>query len=172
MNVLVASSVCWTIATSWRTSAPALRRILVDQALDDLGLEHDVGQALGGSVVHRPGDLAAEVLLGVEQETRHGRGTTPPLGSPPTAAGAFVAGTAPKAGELIDVQGERLAIAAEGPALALEDLDLRLHQGGALGQQDELRVEIGGDGRIALAPDGSAASASVTLSAPAARRVS
>ena len=73
MNVFVASSVCWTISTSWWTSAAGAARILVDQALDDLGLEHDVGQALGGPVMHRARDLATEVLLGVEQQTRHGR---------------------------------------------------------------------------------------------------
>ena len=64
MNVLVASSVCWTIATSWRTSPWRHGRVLGDEPLDDLGLEHDVGQALGRAVVHRPGDLAAQVLLG------------------------------------------------------------------------------------------------------------
>ena len=64
MNDFVASSVCWTIAASWRTSARAAAGSRSDEPLDDLGLEDDVGQALGRAVVHRPGDLAAEVLLG------------------------------------------------------------------------------------------------------------
>ena len=73
MNDFVASSVCWTIATSWRTSPPALAGSRRHEPLDDLGLEDDVGQALGRPVVHRPGDLAAEVLLGAEDQPRHGR---------------------------------------------------------------------------------------------------
>ena len=48
-------------------------RVLADEPLDDLGLEDDVGQALGRAVVHRPGDLAAQVLLGRQQHPRDGR---------------------------------------------------------------------------------------------------
>ena len=68
MNDFVASSVCWTIATSWRTSPLAPSRVAADEPLDDLGLEDDVRQALGRAVVHRPGDLAAEVLLGAQDD--------------------------------------------------------------------------------------------------------
>src|SRR5439155_1482335 len=39
--------------------------VTAQEPLDDLRLEDDVGQALSGSVVHRPRDLATEVLLGV-----------------------------------------------------------------------------------------------------------
>ena len=148
MNDLVASSVCWTIATSWRTSPLGAGRVGRHEALDDLGLEHDVGQALGRAVVHRPGDLAAQVLLGAEEQPRdrgrdaarvgHRRGRL--------AAGlgrvAAAGGTSPKALERLDVGRERVAEATQGPPLALQDVDLRLHQGRALGQQDQLGVEL------------------------------
>jgi hypothetical protein len=63
MNDLVASRVCWTIAMR-ADLGPGHDRVAGHQAVHDLGLEHDVGEALGRAVVHRPGDLAAEVLLG------------------------------------------------------------------------------------------------------------
>ena len=75
MNDFVASSVCWTIATSSRTSPLRLLRVRADQPLDDLGLEHDVRQALGRPVVHRPGDLAPQVLLGAQDQPRDRRRT-------------------------------------------------------------------------------------------------
>ena len=43
---------------------PGRGRVAIQEALHDLGLEHDVRQALGRPVVHGPGDVAAEVLLG------------------------------------------------------------------------------------------------------------
>ena len=90
MNVLVASRVRWTIAISSWTSAARRGRVAIEEALDDLGLEHDVREALGRPVVHRPGDVAAEVLLGGEDHPadagRGGRGdgragTRPVVGS-------------------------------------------------------------------------------------------
>ena len=44
------------------------RGIALHEVLDDLGLEHDVGQALGGPIVHRAGDLASKILLRVEDD--------------------------------------------------------------------------------------------------------
>ena len=143
MNDFVASSVCWTIATSWRTS-PAPCRIALDEALDDLGLEHDVRQALGRPVVHRPGDLAAEVLLGIEDQPRDGGRHRGVVVRPPAPrhrrAGRIrriSAGSRPPIGR--EVLGDRVAVAGQGAALALEDVDLGLHQGGALGQRDQAR---------------------------------
>ena len=46
-----------------------LGRVAFKQPLDDLRLQHDVGQALGRPVVHSPGDLPAEVLLGGEDQS-------------------------------------------------------------------------------------------------------
>ena len=60
---------------------PGDGRVAGDEPIDDLRLQDDVGQALGRPVVHRPGDLAAEVLLGGEHDPRH--------------AGRFVAVRAP-----------------------------------------------------------------------------
>ena len=45
------------------------RRVAFHEALDDLGLEDDVREALGGAVVHRPGDLPAQVLLCGEDQS-------------------------------------------------------------------------------------------------------
>ena len=76
MNDFVASRVDWTIAMSSRVSGLAASGSRGDQPVDDLGLEDDVGQALGGPVVHRPGDVAAEILLGREDHPGH-RGRHP-----------------------------------------------------------------------------------------------
>ena len=140
MKVFVASSVCWTIATSWRTSPCAMRGIALHEALHDLGLEHDVGQALGRAVVHRPGDLAAQVLLGGEDDPRERgrqrpssgvRGRRPRRRSPSTAARRVQARRpAPGSAMAVPVAGERLA-------LALQDVDLGLHEGGAPGERDQ-----------------------------------
>ena len=43
------------------------------QALHDLRLEDDVGEALGRPVMHRPGDVTTQILLGGEDHPRHGR---------------------------------------------------------------------------------------------------
>jgi hypothetical protein len=69
MNVFVASRVRWTIATSCRPR-PGLLGRLRHEAIHDLGLEDDVGQALGRPVVHLPGDLAPQVFLGGEDHPR------------------------------------------------------------------------------------------------------
>ena len=141
MNDFVASSVCWTIATSWRTSPPAFAGSRRHEPLDDLGLEDDVRQALGRAVVHRPGDLAAEVLLGVEDQPRDGRRDAARVGGPrppaPVLAGrAAGIGTSPERRSATRHSAASASrIPAEGPALALEDVDLRLHQRRALGQR-------------------------------------
>ena len=67
---------------------------------------------------------------------------------------------------------ERVAVAAERPALALEDVDLGLHERRALGEQDELGVELGRDRRLRPPVDSAAGGRGVSLSAAAARRVS
>ena len=74
MKFLVASSVCWTIETSSCSSPVALVGSRVEQPLHDLRLEDDVGQRLGRPVVHRAGDLAAQVLLGGQDDARDGGG--------------------------------------------------------------------------------------------------
>ena len=148
MKVLVASSVCWTIATSWRISPCASAGSLRDEPLHDLGLEDDVGEALGRAVVHRPGDLAAQVLLAPRTTVR--QPAARPLRRPPgsrtrcSAAPMLTrdaSGSRPPAASAYAAEG--LAVARQRPALALEDLDLRLHQGGALGERDQLDVELG-----------------------------
>ena len=73
MNDFVASRVCWTIEMSWRTSALRARRIAREQPLHDLRLQDDVREALCRPVVHRPGDLAAQILLGRQDDPRHRR---------------------------------------------------------------------------------------------------
>ena len=159
MKDFVASRVCWTIATSCRTSAPGLARIGRHEPLDDLGLEHDVRQALGRSVVHRAGDLAAQVLLGTEQEARDGGRDAAGVGEGLLGGGRSLRGTrrrrhVAEGGERLGVHREGVAVSAEGPSLALQDVDLRLHQGGALGQEHELRVEVGRDARVDGGPRG------------------
>ena len=118
MNDLVASSVCWTIATSWRTSSPALAGSVADEPLDDLRLEDDVGQALGRSVVHRPGDLAAEVLLRAEEQARDGRRHAARVGDalrPGRPTRRCATGSSPNACERLDVARQRIAVAARAP---------------------------------------------------------
>ena len=101
------------------------------QALDDLGLEDDVGQALGGAVVHRPGDLAAQVLLRVEHQPRDGRrhrarprsetaGADARRRRPPSSAHVAASASSDSA-----YAASGVAIAPERPSLALEDVDLR-----------------------------------------------
>ena len=147
MNDLVASSVCWTMAIELADLVAGLGRVRRHEPLDDLGLEDDVGQALGGAVVHRPGDLATEVLLRAEEQARDGRRDAARVGGP-RAAGADLGRTRPPGSarpgtaQRLGIGGEGIAVAAEGPALALEDVDLRFHQRRALGEEDELGVEV------------------------------
>ncbi len=54
--------------------------------------------------------------------------------------GAEAAGSTPRPSRL---GSHGVAVAGHGPALALEDLDLRLHQGRALGEGDELDAQLG-----------------------------
>ena len=115
MNDFVASSVCWTIATSWRTSPWAIAGSRASEPLDDLGLEDDVRQALGRAVVHRPGDVAAEVLLGAEDDPgdagrrhvapRRRRHRRPAASAAVLELGAALDGDAEVAGKL----GDRIA---------------------------------------------------------------
>ena len=48
--------------------APGHLVVLAQEAFDDLGLEDDVRQALGRAIVHRPGDLTPEILLGGQHD--------------------------------------------------------------------------------------------------------
>ena len=73
MNVFVASRVRWTIDDELARPRRRPRPDRVEQAFHDLGLEHDVRQALRRPVVHLPRDLAAQVLLGGEDHPRHRR---------------------------------------------------------------------------------------------------
>ena len=148
MNDLVASRVCWTIAIELADLVAGLGRVRRHEPLDDLGLQDDVGQALGGAVVHRPGDLAPEVFLRAEQQAGDGRRDAARVRGP-RPAGADLGRTGRRrwarrwnAAQRLGIRGERIAVPAERPSLALEDVDLRFHQRRALGQQDELGVEV------------------------------
>src|SRR5439155_1048108 len=100
--------------------AAGILRIAAEQAIHDLGLEGDVRQALGRAVVHRPGDLAAEILLGVEDDPRHRAATVGAAsGREERRAAADRLDPAVDPGEL----GEHLAEPRQGLVLALEDVD-------------------------------------------------
>ena len=135
MKVLVASSVCWTICTSRPQLAPGHGRVALQEPVHDLGLEHDVGQRLRRPVVHGPGDLAAQVLLGGQDD-------------PGQRGWRLLGGTrGRRVGDADALQpiGERRqggAVAGEGLALALQDVDLRLHEHGAPGQGHERAVAV------------------------------
>ena len=57
-----------------RAAPPRRRWVALEQALDDLRLERDVGDALGRSVVHLARDLAAHLLLRGQDLVRRGDG--------------------------------------------------------------------------------------------------
>ena len=63
MNSLVASSACWTRRRRDSISSRARGVALDHESLDDLGLESDVGDGLGWSVVELTDDVASELLL-------------------------------------------------------------------------------------------------------------
>ena len=127
MNVLVASSVRWTMAVSSLTSDRRRGGVALEQALDDLGLEHDVGEALGRPVVHRPGDVAAEVLLGRQHHSPTMAGCGPPVAGPPRVG--TPPGPSPRRRRrqrrhgLADA-GEPLAVALQRLLLAREHVEL------------------------------------------------
>ena len=146
MNDFVASSVCWTIETSWRTSPRAQLRVLRQESIDDLGLEDDVRQALGRPVVHRPGDIAAEILLGRQDDPRHAlgrRGLGRGRGRIRARRKLADLGTRSRRRrrERSTSSASESRKRASDLALAVEDLDLRLHDGRAAGERDELDVE-------------------------------
>ena len=66
MNVFVASSACWTIADELVEFVRGARRLALEEALNDLSLKRDIGDALRGSVVHLARDLATHLLLSGE----------------------------------------------------------------------------------------------------------
>ncbi len=120
------------------------------QAEDDLRLERDVGQALGRTVMHLARDLAAELFLRPEQHARiggvgrHGCGPHDQCSRKRAGRGAsaHAAGHRPD-GAQVGVQLDHpVAVAAEGPVLALQQLLLGLEQGRApaLGEQLAARV--------------------------------
>jgi hypothetical protein len=112
--------------------------------------------------VHRAGDLTAEILLAREDQPRDGRGhgrfaVCPRLGLPARLAG----GPGRDDGRLrvhgrddVGVGGDRFAVAGQRPALALEDLDLRLHEGGPLGERRELDAQLAELGLLAFLGEG------------------
>ena len=123
-------------------------RVAAEQPFHDLGLEDDVRQALGRPVVHRPGDLAAEILLGVEDDPRHRRAAArrrQPRGRPPRHRRAAPTDPAPStgSGRRTSRPRARQAVAEPGErlALALEDVDLGLHHRRPPGERHELGVE-------------------------------
>ncbi len=113
--------------------------IALEQPLRDLGLEHDVGQALGRPVVHLAGDLAAQVLLGGEDDPRDGRGNG---GSIVVVRCRGGGGRSVRVARGLLERGrvglDGLAQAVDGLALALEDLELGLHERHAAGQGGDL----------------------------------
>ena len=107
------------------------------QALHDLGLERDVGEALRRPVVHLAGDLPAELLLGAQERLR----TAPRPGARRGRAprGAAAAG---RSGRAAPAPGpgaaRRSRIALQGPLLAFEHLLLRLEERRASAQRQQL----------------------------------
>ena len=98
--------------------------------------------------MHGARDLAPEVLLGAQQEPRDGRGQLGELARGGIGVAAF---RVIAARGRLDVGGQGVAVAREDPLLAVEDLDLGLHQRGALRERQELRVLLERGGRIAAA---------------------
>ena len=150
MKPFVASRVCWTIWTRSRSSPFACVGIAIEQPLHDLGLERDVRERLRRPVVHRPRDLAAQVLLGVEDHARQRRGQRLGDLGQVRAGGSRdprpVAGVDDRdvdAADLVHDRGDRVPVARERPALAVEDVDLRLHERRPAGEQQRLGVGLG-----------------------------
>ena len=135
------------------TPSRGLPEVLGHEPLDDLRLEDDVRQALRGPVVHLAGDLAAHVLLGGEDHPGHARRQRAvrldQLGlARPALAAAAAARHRPRAGSpattraCVGVRRDRLVEPDAGLALALEEVDLGLHQGGLARDRDELVGEL------------------------------
>ena len=98
--------------------------------------------------MHGARDLAPEVLLGGEQESRYGGRQ---LGELAWRRNRRRRRPRQRRPGRFDVGGQGVAVAREDPLLAVEDLDLGLHQRGALRERQELRVLLERGGRIAAA---------------------
>ena len=114
-------------------------RIAVQEPLHDLGLQNDVRQTLGRTVVHRPRDLTPHVLLRGEDQSRDGRRE---WRARVELVGRVLRDGAAHRGaiEFGAVTAQALPKPRQDLELALEDVDLRLHDGGALRQGDQLFV--------------------------------
>ena len=153
MNDLVASSVCWTIATSWRTSPPApAGSVATSRSTIWAWRTMLVRLWAGPSCIARA--ISRRRSSWAPRSNRETAGGTP-LGSAMTFGAVLAERCAQRhvaeRGQRLDVHRERIAVAVEGAALALQDVDLRFHQGRPLGQQDELGVEVGRDRRVQAA---------------------
>ncbi len=114
-----------------------LARVAVEQPLHDLSLESDVGEALSRTVVHGPRDLAAQVFLSSQDQPRDCRGQG--RACVELVRGVLGNRTAHRSPvQFGAVAPQALAVPAENLQLALQDVDLRFHDGRALGQGDEL----------------------------------
>ena len=140
MNVFVASSACWTIATSSLSSCRGTRGVALEEALDDLCLKSDVGDALRRPVVHLACDLAAHLLLCRETVGRLGRRWS---GDRPATAADLRRRTCGHGTH--DGQRARDAIheALQSALLATQDVKLRLHQHGSACLIEQLRARLG-----------------------------
>jgi len=143
MNVLVSPPPPHQLANL----RPSGRRIAVHQTLHDLGLEDDVREALGGAVVHRPGDVAAQVLQGRLEEAVHGgradagsHGLGRPRPGERRRRSRQIDAT--EGGHLAAQVRQGVAITQQHLLLALQHLDLGVHQGSALRERDERRVLV------------------------------
>jgi hypothetical protein len=103
--------------------------------------------------VHRAGDLAAEVLLGAEEQARDGGRDPARIGDQLWRAlgRAVRERDITERSQRLDVDRERVPVAFQGAALALQDVDLRFHERRPLREQDELGVEVGSDCRFQAA---------------------
>ena len=147
MNDLVASSVCWTICTSSRTSPRALAGSEATSRSTICAWSTMLVRLWAG-----PSCMAREISRRrsswAPSRSRDTAGDSSP--SSLAAGPASPAAVAIAAGRL-DVGGQGVAVAREDPLLAVEDLDLGLHQRGALGERQELRVLLERGGRITAA---------------------
>ena len=149
MNDLVASSVCWTICTSSRTSPRALAGSDATSRSTICAWSTMLVRLWAG-----PSCMAREISRrrsswARQQESRNGGGQLGELARGGTGVAAPV--RRHRRPDALDVGGQGVAVAREDPLLAVEDLDLGLHQRGALRERQELRVLLERGGRIGAA---------------------
>ena len=152
MNDLVASSVCWTIATSWRTSPDARFGSLATRCSTIWACRTMLVRLWAGpSCIARA--ISRRRSSWAASSSRETAGGSEPIGSgllprrPGPAPGRRGRDRLRERGQGLGIGGQAVSEAGEGSLLALEHVDLRLHQGSPLREQHELRVELCGIGR-------------------------